>query len=90
MALRKAQRLVLPSSQPGGWECIQKRQSLSSSYWRRSLPEWVPSLEAGNQSIQGLYLFLVPFGIGVFAMPNAQYITIPLVQSSLPSISDIN
>ncbi|WP_257798125.1 hypothetical protein [Nostoc edaphicum] len=23
-----------------------------------ALPEWVPSLEAGNQSEQGLYLFL--------------------------------
>ncbi|MEH1983094.1 MAG: hypothetical protein V7L27_28155 [Nostoc sp.] len=38
-----------------------ERLCLSSSYWRRSLPEWVPSLEAGNQSGQGLYLNLVPF-----------------------------
>ncbi|QMS89145.1 hypothetical protein HUN01_16740 [Nostoc edaphicum CCNP1411] len=27
-----------------------------------ALPEWIPSLQAGNQSEQGLYLFLVPFG----------------------------
>ncbi|MBN3946932.1 MAG: hypothetical protein HWQ38_10735 [Nostoc sp. NMS7] len=26
-----------------------------------ALPEWVPSLEAGNQSEKGLYFFLVPF-----------------------------
>ncbi|MEH1980795.1 transposase [Nostoc sp.] len=38
-----------------------KRLCLSSTLWRRSLPESVPSLEAGNQSGQGLYLFLVPF-----------------------------
>ncbi|MEH2054796.1 MAG: hypothetical protein V7K97_01170 [Nostoc sp.] len=29
-----------------------------------SPPEWVPSLQAGNQSEQGLYLFLAPFGHG--------------------------
>ncbi|MHC5857961.1 hypothetical protein [Nostoc sp.] len=27
-----------------------------------SPPEWVPSLEARKQSVQGLYLNLVPFG----------------------------
>ncbi|RCJ30151.1 hypothetical protein A6V25_15230 [Nostoc sp. ATCC 53789] len=26
-----------------------------------ALPEWISSLQAGNQSEQGLYLFLVPF-----------------------------
>ncbi len=41
-----------------------ERLCLWSSHWRRSLPEWVKSLEALNQSGQGLYFNLVPFGIG--------------------------
>ncbi|MEH1979558.1 MAG: hypothetical protein V7L27_09890 [Nostoc sp.] len=47
-----------------------KRLCLSSSPWRRSLPESVPSLEAGNQSGQGLYLFLVPFGYSAKQIPQ--------------------
>ncbi len=49
-----------------------ERLCLSSSYWRRSLPEWVPSLEARNQLRQGLCLNLVPFGTSSY--PSAAVI----------------
>ncbi|MEH2055891.1 MAG: hypothetical protein V7K97_06925 [Nostoc sp.] len=63
MALRKAQRLVSPHSQPRGWECIPNGLlPLVKKEEAAALPESVKSLEALNQSGQGLYLFLVPFG----------------------------
>ncbi|WP_414519431.1 type II toxin-antitoxin system VapC family toxin, partial [Nostoc sp. PCC 9305] len=38
--------------------------TVALSHWRQSLPESVPSLQAGNQSGQGLCLNLVPFDTG--------------------------
>jgi hypothetical protein len=74
MALIKAQRLVSSRSQPPGWECISNGLlPLVKLLEAAAPPEWVPSLEAGNQLEQGLYLFLVPFGIGHWAL------VIPLV-----------
>ncbi|MEH1981277.1 MAG: hypothetical protein V7L27_18760 [Nostoc sp.] len=44
MALRKAQRLVLPRSQPLGWECIQRgsasRQPPGGGASQNPFPAW--------------------------------------------------
>jgi hypothetical protein len=53
-----------------------ERFYLTSSHWRRSLPAWVKSLEARNQSRQGLYFNLVPFRYGAideFPLPEKRF-----------------
>ncbi|MEH1765866.1 MAG: hypothetical protein V7L27_00875 [Nostoc sp.] len=44
MALRKAQRLVSPRSQPPGWECIQgaaaSRQATGGGASQNGFPAW--------------------------------------------------
>ncbi|MEH2235079.1 MAG: hypothetical protein V7K30_02210 [Nostoc sp.] len=53
---------MLPCSQPEGWECIPRGLlPLAKKEEAAALPGWVPSLQARNQSGQGLYLNLVPF-----------------------------
>ncbi|MEH2130627.1 MAG: hypothetical protein V7K86_08205 [Nostoc sp.] len=50
IALRKTQRFVSSRSQPPGWECILNGLlALVKLLEAAAPPEWVPSLEAGNQ-----------------------------------------
>ncbi|MEH1961668.1 MAG: hypothetical protein V7L05_17665 [Nostoc sp.] len=65
MALRKAQRLVSSSSQPGGWELIPRGSASRQATGGRASQNGFPAWRLGTHSGQGLYLNLVPFGQGV-------------------------
>jgi hypothetical protein len=58
---KKSLKACLDSFSASRLGMCSERLCLSLSHWRRSLPEWVPSLEARNQLGQGLYLNLVLF-----------------------------
>lgn len=52
-----------------------QRLCLWSRKRRRSLPEWIPSLESGNQLGQGLCLNLVPFVLNPLPFPLSPALT---------------